>query len=74
LGVFQIALAYLLVTDGIRHVPALEVSLLLLVEPVLSPVWAWLFLDEVPGRLALAGGAIVIAATVLYPHRRYRTT
>jgi drug/metabolite transporter (DMT)-like permease len=74
LGVFQIALAYLLVTDGIRHVPALEVSLLLLIEPVLSPVWVWLFLDEVPGRLALAGGAIVLAATVLYPHRRYRTT
>ena len=73
LGVFQIALAYLLVTDGIRHVPALEVSLLLLIEPVLSPVWAWLFLDEVPGPLALAGGAIVIAATVLYTHRRYRT-
>jgi len=72
LGVFQIALAYVLVTDGIRHVPALEVSLLLLVEPVLTPVWAWLVLSEVPGPLALVGGAIVIAATVVYTRRRGR--
>lgn len=74
LGVFQIALAYLLVTEGIRHVAALEASLLLLVEPVLSPLWAWLFLDEVPGPLALAGGAVVIAATATYTRRRDRPT
>ena len=73
LGVFQIALAYLFVTDGIRHVAALEASLLLLVEPVLSPLWAWLVLDEVPGLLALAGGAIVIAATFAYTRRRDRS-
>lgn len=72
LGVFQIALAYVLVTDGIRHLPALEVSLLLLVEPVLSPVWAWLILSEVPGPLALTGGAVVILATFAYTRRRGR--
>lgn len=72
LGVFQIALAYLLVTDGMRHVPALEASLLLLIEPVLSPVWAWLILDETPGSLALLGGALVIATTVTFTRRRYR--
>ncbi len=72
LGVFQIALAYLLVADGIHNVPALEASLLLLIEPVLSPVWAWLILDEVPGSLAVVGGAVVIATTVLYTRRRYR--
>lgn len=70
LGVFQIALAYLLVTEGIRDVPALEVSLLLLIEPVLSPVWAWAILDETPGSLALVGGAVVILATVTYARRR----
>ncbi|NNC65819.1 MAG: EamA family transporter [Gammaproteobacteria bacterium] len=70
LGIFQIALAYLLVTEGIRHVPALEVSLLLLIEPVLSPVWAWIILDETPGRLALVGGAVVLIATVMYARGR----
>lgn len=69
LGAFQIALAYLLVTSGIRHVSALQASLLLLVEPVLAPLWAWLALAEVPGPLALAGGAVVISATVAYTAR-----
>lgn len=74
LGVFQIALAYLLVTEGIRHISALEASLLLLIEPVLSPVWAWMILDEVPGPLALVGGAVVIIATVMYARRRLEST
>jgi len=73
LGVFQIALAYLLVTKGIRHVSALEASLLLLIEPVFSPVWAWMVLNEIPGPLALVGGAVVIIATVLYTRRRSET-
>jgi DME family drug/metabolite transporter len=72
LGMFQIALAYLLVTEGIQHVSALEASLLLLVEPVASPLWVWLFLAEAPGPLALIGGALVIVATVVYTARRER--
>lgn len=66
LGLFQIALAYLLVTQGIRQVSALQASLLLLVEPVCAPIWAWIVLAELPGPLALAGGALVILATVAY--------
>ncbi len=65
LGVFQIALAYVLVTSGLRHIPALEASLILLIEPVLNPVWAWLFQGERPGAWALLGGAIILGATVL---------
>lgn len=63
LGVFQIGVAYLLVTAGLRRVPALDASLLLLVETALNPVWSWWFLAEVPSALALAGGAVIIAAT-----------
>jgi drug/metabolite transporter, DME family len=65
LGVFQIAVAYMLVTSGLRHIPALEASLILLIEPVLNPVWAWLFQGERPGAWALAGGAIILTATTL---------
>src|SRR5207248_7278060 len=42
LGVFQLGLAYVFLSRAITQVPALEASLFLLVEPVLSPVWAWL--------------------------------
>jgi drug/metabolite transporter (DMT)-like permease len=57
LGVFQIGLAYVLLTAAMRRTTALEASLLLLVEPVFNPLWAWLVQGERPGRWALAGGA-----------------
>jgi DME family drug/metabolite transporter len=63
LGVFQIALAYLFVTSGIRHVPAFEASTLLLAEPALNPVWAWLVHGERPGAWAIAGGLLILGAT-----------
>ncbi len=63
LGVCQIGLPYLAVSRAVGHVSALDVSLILLVEPVLSSVWAWAVHDEVPGALAIAGGAVLIAAT-----------
>lgn len=62
LGVFQIGLAYLCLTRAIAHVPALEASLLLLAEPALSPVWAWLVHGERPGQGALAGGGLILGA------------
>lgn len=63
LGAFQIALAYAFVTAAIRHVPALEASLLLLVEPVLNPIWAWLVHGERPGGWTVAGGLVILAGT-----------
>lgn len=64
LGVFQIALAYLAVSAGLRHVTALQGALLLLLEPVLNPIWAALLHGERPGAWSLLGGAIILAATI----------
>ena len=50
---------------ALRGMSALEASLLLFVEPVLSPLWAWLAHGEAPGRWAIAGGAIILAATAV---------
>jgi drug/metabolite transporter (DMT)-like permease len=63
LGAIQIGLAYACLTRGLRSVPALEASLLLMVEPVLNPVWAWLVHGERPSHWALLGGALIIGAT-----------
>jgi drug/metabolite transporter (DMT)-like permease len=65
LGVFQIALSYAFLMIGMREVPALEASLLMLLEPALNPVWAWLVHGEVVGAAALAGGAIIVATTAV---------
>jgi drug/metabolite transporter (DMT)-like permease len=66
LGVFQIGVAYILLTRGVRHVPALETSLLILLEPVLNSVWAWLVHGEQPGPWSLAGCAIILISTVFH--------
>ena len=63
LGVFQVGLAYVLLARGLRGVPALEASLLILVEPALTPIWAGLMHDEWPGALSAAGGALIVGAT-----------
>jgi drug/metabolite transporter (DMT)-like permease len=63
LGVFQLGLAYVFLSRAIGRTPALEASLFLLAEPVLSPLWAWLVHGETPGLLALVGGAVILGAT-----------
>jgi drug/metabolite transporter (DMT)-like permease len=65
LGVFQIALAYVFVTSALGAIPALEASLILLVEPVLNPVWAWLIQGERPGAWVVLGGAMILGTTVI---------
>ena len=65
LGVFQIGLAYVFFTKAIRSVSALEASLLLLIEPVLNPMWTWLVHGESPGAFTLIGGAVIVSATAL---------
>ncbi len=65
LGVFQVAIAYVLLTAALKHLPAFEASVLLLVEPVLNPIWAWLLHGERPGPWALVGGAVLLGATLV---------
>jgi drug/metabolite transporter, DME family len=65
LGVFQIGLAYVCLTKAVGRLPALEVSLLLLLEPVFNPIWAWLVGGERPDTWTIAGGSIIIAVTAL---------
>ena len=70
LGVFQIGLAYVCLTRAIRNVPALEAGIVLLLEPVLNPIWAWIVHREGAGPWALAGGAFILLATVVNTWRK----
>jgi drug/metabolite transporter (DMT)-like permease len=64
LGVVQIGVAYLALASAMPHVPALEASTLLLVEPGLNPVWAYLAHGERPSPVAWAGGALIVLSAL----------
>ena len=64
LGVVQIGISYLLLTRAMGQVSALEAGLLLMLEPVLTPLWAWAVHGERPSGWALAGGAVILGAMV----------
>jgi len=77
LGLFQIGVAYMLLTRAVRHVPVVETSLLLLLEPVLAAFWAWLVHDERPGPWSFAGCLLILGATIgaaVLPRRKSETT
>jgi DME family drug/metabolite transporter len=62
LGVFQVGVGFTLVVLGSRYVPAAQVGLLALVEPILAPVWAWMGVGEVPATATIVGGTIIFLA------------
>ncbi len=62
LGTVQTAVPYILYTIAIRHVTALDGALIPVIEPILNPAWALLFLGEVPGSWAMVGGALILLA------------
>ena len=77
LGVFQIGLAYYLFTYGVsKGVRSLDASIIGFIEPLLNPVWVFLFIGETPSSWAILGGIIIISAVIFHTlkqnHKRLR--
>jgi DME family drug/metabolite transporter len=74
LGVFQIGAAYILFTYGIAGgVRSLDASIIGFIEPLLNPVWVFLFIGEKPSGWAVIGGIIILAAVVFHTLRENRS-
>ncbi len=65
MGAVQLTLGLILFTIGSRSVPAAQLSLFALVEPVLAPLWAWLVARELPPIWTFVGGAVILIAIVM---------
>jgi drug/metabolite transporter (DMT)-like permease len=63
-GIGQMGLALIMFSAGVQLIPAAEAGLVSVLETVLAPIWVWLAVGEVPGRPALTGGAVVMAAVL----------
>ena len=59
-GFFQIGFGFILITLGSQTTPAAVVGVLMLTESVFGPLWAWIFINEIPPLLVILGGAIII--------------
>jgi DME family drug/metabolite transporter len=67
LGVIQIGVAYILFTSAMaRGLRSLDASIVGYIEPVLNPVWVFLFIGERPSGWAIIGGAIIIASVLAH--------
>lgn len=65
LGVVQLGLSYILYSEAIKHVTALEAILIPGIEPILNPIWVFLMLGEAPGKWALVGGFVVLVSVTV---------
>ena len=65
-GSLVLPISFVLITIGSRYLPAAEVSLILLLETLLGPLWVWLVVGESPGSLALGAGLFVLLTLVLH--------
>ena len=73
MGVFQLGLAYLCFTIGIRTAPPVSASLVSGIEPILNPVLVAIVLGESLSGLALLGGGIVFISIMIYNILTVRT-
>ena len=64
-GFFQIGFGFILITVGSQTTPAAVVGVLMLTESVFGPLWAWLFIHEVPPISVIFGGGIIICSILL---------
>lgn len=66
LGVFQLGLPYILFLHSSKHCPPLACNLLSVAEPLLNPVWVFIFDGEAPGLFALLGAVMVIVSVTVW--------
>jgi drug/metabolite transporter (DMT)-like permease len=62
MGIVQLGVPYWLFSKGLEKIPVQEASLIVLIEPVLNPIWVALVVGEFPSRATLIGGGLILAS------------
>ncbi|MBR1820516.1 MAG: EamA family transporter [Clostridia bacterium] len=57
---------YFFISKSMSNVSPISAALLANLEPILNPIWVFLFLGERPGTLTLIGAAIVLVTATVY--------
>ena len=64
MGLLISPISRVLLGTGAKYISASEVSLLMIIETIMAPVWVWIFLNEVPSSYTFIGGSIIVATLV----------
>jgi drug/metabolite transporter (DMT)-like permease len=74
LGIFQIGLSYILFIKGVTMgTRPLDASIIGFFEPILNPVWVFLFYGEQPSKWAIIGGLVIVATVARHTFVQYRS-
>jgi drug/metabolite transporter (DMT)-like permease len=65
MGVVQLGIPYWLFSRAVEKIPVHEASLIVLIEPVLNPLWVALAVGEIPAPPTFIGGALIVAGLAL---------
>ncbi len=74
LGIFQLGMGYLLFSIAVPYVSTLEAALIMVIEPLLNPIWVFIFIGEQPTIQAIIGGVIVVVSVVSYKVSNLKST
>jgi drug/metabolite transporter (DMT)-like permease len=62
MGVVQLGIPYWLFSKGLEQISVQEASLIVLIEPVLNPLWVALIVGELPSGATLVGGLCIVGS------------
>ncbi len=65
MGLLITPISRVMIGNGTKYINASEVSLLMIIETIMAPVWVWLFLNEVPSSYTFIGGSVILLTLIV---------
>jgi drug/metabolite transporter (DMT)-like permease len=65
MGLLITPISRVLIGNGAKYISASEVSLLMLIETIMAPIWVWIFLNEIPSIYTFIGGGIIVITLII---------
>jgi len=65
MGLLITPISRVLLGNGTKYINASEVSLLMIIETIMAPIWVWIFLKEIPSSNTFIGGSIILLTLIL---------
>jgi len=65
MGLLITPISRVLIGNGTKFISASEVSLLMIIETIMAPIWVWLFLNEIPSSNTFIGGTVILLTLIV---------